>query len=158
MLGGGYYRAVTDRLHFIAQRRYGAPEIRRRDALRLAEGYAVRTEALLDSLFHKTDVLESIVITGRGDFGGGVPGFGQISGRWRGNPGHSVSAGRRGFILLSVRGKWRQLLVIMFLIIHVVVMMLCWLWTQIGNCAVRPVQSDTGRIGTCSAESHFSDR
>ena len=30
-------------------------------------GYAVRTEALLDSLFHKTDVLESIVITGRGE-------------------------------------------------------------------------------------------
>ena len=40
---------------------------KKEDALRLAEGYAVRTEALLDSLFHKTDVLESIVITGRGE-------------------------------------------------------------------------------------------
>ena len=40
---------------------------KKEDALRLAEGYAVRTEALLDSHFHKTDVLESIVITGRGE-------------------------------------------------------------------------------------------
>lgn len=40
---------------------------KKENALRLAEGYAIRTEALLDSLFHKTDVLESIVITGRGE-------------------------------------------------------------------------------------------
>ena len=39
---------------------------RRTDALRTAEVYSARLETLLSGLFHKTDVLESVIIAGHG--------------------------------------------------------------------------------------------
>ena len=39
---------------------------RRADALRTAEVYSARLETLLNALFHKTDVLESIIIAEHG--------------------------------------------------------------------------------------------
>ena len=51
---------------FVAYAAWSSADHRRTDALHTAEVYSARLETLMGGLFHKTDVLESVIIAGHG--------------------------------------------------------------------------------------------
>ena len=74
--------------------------LKKAEAVRETKIYAERIEALLNSLFHKTDILESIIITSNGE----VPEetFHDRQSRHKGCP---IPAGRGCALLLSLGGQ-----------------------------------------------------